>query len=100
MPRDLRTIAAGKECYLRLPGVCNQDSTSTVLAHIRRGNTAGVGMKPADINGVPCCSACHDTFDGRARSSYTRHELDAEMLRAHCQWLAWLDQKEIILVCA
>lgn len=100
MPRNLRTLAAGKECYLRLPGVCNYDSTSTVLAHIRRGNTAGVGMKPADINAVPCCSACHDAFDGRTRSSYSRHELDAEMLRAHCQWLAWLDQKEIILVCA
>jgi hypothetical protein len=98
--KSLRTIAAGKECYLRLPGVCNYDPASTVLAHIRRGNTAGGGMKPADINAVPCCSACHDAFDGRTRTSYSRYELDAEMLRAHVQWLDWLFKQEIILVCA
>lgn len=98
MPRNLRTIAAGRECSLRLPGVCNYDPTSTVLAHIRRGNTAGGGQKPADINAVPLCSACHDAFDGRTRTSYSRHELDAEMLRAHCQWLDWLAKEEIILV--
>lgn len=99
MSKSLRTIAAGKECYLRLPGICNYDTTSTVLAHIRRGNTAGGGMKPADINGAPLCSACHSVYDG-ARSTYTRVELDAEMLRAHAQWLDWLWKQEIILVCA
>lgn len=100
MPRNLRTIAAGKPCSLRLPGVCNFNETSTVLAHIRRGNTAGGGMKPADINAVPLCSACHDVFDGRKPSSYSRVELDAEMLRAHVQWLDWLAKEEFIIVVA
>lgn len=99
MPRDLRKLAAGKECYLRLPGICNYDPASTVLAHIRRGNTAGGGMKPADINGTPLCSACHAVYDG-ARSTYSRTELDAEMLRAHVQWLDWLWTNEIIIVVA
>ena len=99
MPRNLRQLAAGKECYLRLPGVCSHDTASTVLAHIRRGNTAGGGMKPADINGVPCCFRCHAVYDG-ARSTYTRVELDAEMLRAHAQWLDWLWKNEIIIVVA
>jgi hypothetical protein len=100
MPRSLRTIAAGRECYLRLPGICNYDPTSTVLAHSRRGNTAGGGQKPADINAVPLCSACHDAYDGRTRTSYSRVQLDAEMLRAHVVWLDWLAKEEIILVCA
>lgn len=100
MPRDLRQLAAGKPCSLRLPGICNRDETSTVLAHIRRGNTAGGGMKPADINAVPLCSACHDAFDGRTRTSYSRYQLDAEMLRAHVQWLDYLAKEEIIIVVA
>lgn len=100
MPRNLRQLAAGKECYLRLPGVCNYDTTSTVLAHIRRGNTAGGGMKPADINGAPLCSACHQAYDGVSRTRYSRVELDSEMLRAHVQWLDWLWKNEIIIVVA
>jgi hypothetical protein len=100
VPRNLRTLAAGKPCALRLPGICNHDEASTVLAHIRRGHTAGGGMKPADINAVPLCSACHDAFDGRKPSTYTRTELDAEMLRAHVQWLDYLAREEIIVVVA
>jgi hypothetical protein len=100
MSKSLRTIAAGQQCYLRLPGVCSHDTAETVLAHIRRGNTAGMGMKPADINGAPLCAPCHNVFDGRAQSSYSRSELDAEMLRAHCQWLDWLFREEIIIVVA
>lgn len=56
-------------------------------------------MKPADINGVPACVRCHDVYDGRAKSSYSRAELDAEMLRALAQWLDWLWKREIIIVC-
>lgn len=100
MPRDLRQLAAGRECFLRLPGVCNYDPTSTVLAHIRRGNTAGGGMKPADINGAPLCFACHQAYDGVTRTSYSRVQLDAEMLRAHVTWLDWLWKNEIIIVVA
>lgn len=100
MPRDLRRLAAGQPCHLRLPGICSFNSEQTVLAHIRRGNTACIGMKPADINGAPLCSACHDAYDERTRSKYSRSELDSEMLRAHTQWLDWLWKHEIIIVVA
>lgn len=101
MARDLRQLARGKPCYLRLNPFCSGSREETVLAHIRRGHTAGGGMKPADINGCPVCARCHAVYDGENQRIYTRTELDAEMLRAHCQWLAWLwDQEIIILVAA
>jgi hypothetical protein len=98
--KTLRQLAEGKPCYLRLYPFCTHNAQQTVLAHIRRGNTAGGGMKPADINGVPACAKRHAVYDGEAQKIFTRTELDAEMLRAHVQWLAWLWEHEIILVCA
>jgi hypothetical protein len=95
---DLRKLAESKGCYLRLPGYCTFNDEQTILAHIRRGNTAGGGMKPADINGIPCCARCHSVYDGENQKRYTRAELDAEMLRAHCQWLDWLFDKEIVVI--
>ena len=62
---DLRKAARGRECQLRLPLICNHDPATTVLCHIRRGNTAGKGQKPNDLLGVVACSACHDELDRR-----------------------------------
>lgn len=97
MARDLRGLAEGKPCYLRLYPFCTHNAEQTVLAHIRRGNTAGGGMKPADINGVPACARCHAVYDGETQKIYTRNELDANMLRAHCQWLDWLWKNEYVI---
>lgn len=100
MSHALRKLARNQCCYLRLPGFCTFDTKQTVLAHIRRGNTAGGGMKPADINGVPACARCHAVYDGEKQKRYSRDQLDAEMLRAHAQWLDWLWSHEIIIVVA
>lgn len=95
---NLRRLAEHQPCYLRLHPFCRAEPGNVVLAHIRRGNTAGGGMKPADINGVPACFYCHKVYDGEKQDDYTREQLDAEMLRAHCQWLDWLVKQEIIVV--
>jgi Protein of unknown function (DUF1364) len=65
---DLRKVAAGRACQVRYPGICNHDSSTTVLAHIRLAGLTGTGLKAADPLGAWCCSACHDVADGRARS--------------------------------
>lgn len=99
-PKSLRDFAEHQPCYLRLWPFCYPEQGNVVLAHIRRGGTAGKGQKPEDINGVPACDGCHSVYDGRIKQDqYTHEQLDAEMLRAHCQWLDFLAKKEVILVC-
>lgn len=62
---NLRQQAKGRDCQIRLPGVCNGDPETTVLAHLNGG---GMGMKRSDLAcGAWACSACHDAVDGRTQ---------------------------------
>ena len=73
---SLRKEAKGRGCMVRLPGICNFNSETTVLAHIRLSGVSGMGMKSPDLIGAWACSACHDEIDGRTRKSgMTRDEL-------------------------
>ena len=68
MPKSkLRESARGRDCEVRIPGVCNGNPETVVLAHLNGG---GMGAKREDIHGAFCCSACHDVLDGRANSNY------------------------------
>ncbi|KZN64039.1 hypothetical protein N473_15720 [Pseudoalteromonas luteoviolacea CPMOR-1] len=60
----IRESAKGKECQVRLPGICNHDSSTVVLAHV--GGGSGIAQKCDDIHSTYICSACHDVIDGRA----------------------------------
>ena len=69
----IRDAARGQECTVRLPGVCNFDPETTVLAHIpAQAGISGVGIKPVDLSGAFMCSACHDVIDGRGQSVLPR----------------------------
>ena len=61
---NLRKTARGQECLVRLPGVCNHDSSTVVLAHLNGG---GMGAKRPDYQAAFACSACHDECDRRTR---------------------------------
>lgn len=85
---DLRTFARGKPCMVRLAGICNFNPETTVLAHIRRANVAGMGQKPSNFAAVWACSSCHDAIDGRTEyrlpmtlAELTRLELEALLIR-------------------
>ncbi len=54
--------ARGQECQVRLDGICNHDSDTTVFAHIGGG---GMGTKQPDTEGAFCCSDCHNEVDRR-----------------------------------
>jgi len=95
MSFDLRRMARGQECKVRIIGVCNHNPETTVLAHIRRGGVAGVGQKPPDLVGVWACSSCHDYIDGRAWTNYA--EVWPDVLDAMCRTLAEVS-KEVDLV--
>ncbi len=62
-PVNLRKLANGMPCQVRIPFVCNFDESTTILAHLRHGGIAGVGMKPPDICGTWSCSDCHRVID-------------------------------------
>jgi len=83
---NLRKRAQGQECEARLPGICNGNQETTVLAHLRRCGIAGVGQKPVDLCGIPMCSACHDETDRRTRR-IPAEELDGYLLDALCRTL-------------
>lgn len=42
---DLRKAARGRECQVRIPGVCNGNPETSVLAHIRLTGLCGTGTK-------------------------------------------------------
>lgn len=69
----LRREARGRPCMVRIPGVCNHDPATVVLAHYRLAGTCGVGLKPPDVLGAWCCSACHDEADRRTRVTDADH---------------------------
>ena len=96
--KSLRTLAQGQPCMVRIPGVCNGNPETTVLAHIRRGNVAGMGQKPPDLCGVWACSSCHDAMDGRGEPLYNIDTMNSFILSALVQQLAWYDKHEIVRV--
>lgn len=71
----IRKSAQGEECCIRIPGVCNFDPSTTVIAHYRMQPFCGTGIKPPDWMGAYACGRCHDASDGRLRTHYTGLEL-------------------------
>jgi hypothetical protein len=61
----LRKAARGQDCMIRVPGVCNGNPETTVLAHLGGG---GMGRKHHDLLGAWACSSCHDYVDGRTKA--------------------------------
>jgi hypothetical protein len=61
--KKIRESAKGKDCQVRIPGVCNFRPETTVLAHVARGS--GVAQKCDDIHSAYACSDCHDVIDGK-----------------------------------
>lgn len=71
---NLRKLAEGKPCQIRIPGICNNDTRTTVLAHVRMAGLAGIGQKPNDLIGAWACHTCHGVVDGRIKTEFTYGE--------------------------
>jgi len=55
-----------------MPGVCNFNPETTMLAHLSGG---GMGMKRLDTEAAYCCSDCHDALDRRTDHLFGQEEL-------------------------
>lgn len=71
----IRKAAKGQRCQVRIPGICNHNPETVVLAHYRLAGTCGTGIKPSDLLGAFACSSCHDAIDGRTKTDLTHDEL-------------------------
>lgn len=69
---NLRKLARGRECQVRLTGICNGNPETTVLAHFRMAGLSGLGIKASDVIASWCCSSCHDAIDRRAHTDLDR----------------------------
>lgn len=63
----LRKSARGQDCQIRIPGVCNHNPETVVLAHL---NGAGIGTKHPDLFGAYACSRCHAVVDGEKQNDW------------------------------
>ena len=59
----IRQSAKGEVCALRIPGVCNGNTETTVLCHAPYPGRGG--MRDHDWWAAYGCSDCHDWVDGR-----------------------------------
>ena len=87
---NLRSLARGQDCQVRIPGVCNHDPATTVLAHIRMACVSGMGLKAPDILGAHACSSCHDATDGRTQTEFSRDALRLYHLEGMARTIAKL----------
>ena len=69
----IRRSAMGKECQVRIPGICSFNPETTVLAHLNGG---GIARKNHDFLGAYCCYDCHQAIDGHRRTQYTNEQID------------------------
>jgi hypothetical protein len=78
MAQDALTkLARGSECMVRIPSVCNFDSSTTVLAHLNMVGISGRGIKSPSLLGAHACSECHRCID----SNGSTHGLERDYVR-------------------
>lgn len=92
----LTKAARGRDCQVRIPGVCNHNPETVVLAHYRMAGVCGTSMKPLDLIGAWACSDCHDVIDGRVRIAADRDILRLWHLEGMVRTLDILTREGVI----
>lgn len=93
---NLRKEAKGRGCMVRIPGVCNHNSETVVLAHVRLTGVSGMGMKSPDILGAWACSSCHDAVDRRNHTDLERDYVRLMHLEGMARTIAQLEKEGLI----
>lgn len=85
---------------IRVPGICNYSSETTVLAHVRMIGISATSMKAPDWFASWACSDCHDYVDSRRLDGdplARRHMLLEGMVRTQHELLreGYLPEAEV-----
>jgi len=91
----IRDSARGEECQVRLVGICNGNSETTIFAHKGGG---GMALKSNNAHGAYCCSACHDEVDGRTSKSFSRTGVMLDFYEGIFRTQLILIEKELIII--
>lgn len=94
---DLRQYAKGKPCLVRVPGWCNNEPETIVLAHYRMAGYSGMGLKNEDLLAAFACSDCHDLCDGR-RPGLSRSQRQLFLAEGVMRTQAYLLERGIITI--
>jgi hypothetical protein len=81
---------------VRLEGICNHNSETVVLAHIRMPGLSGIGIKADDLLGAWACSACHDAIDRRSHADLDRDYVRLAHLEGVIRTIAQLRKEGLI----
>ena len=79
-----RQNARGQDCTIRIPGVCNWNPETTVLAHVGRHGSA---KRNHDEDAIYACSDCHDAIDYRTRVFLSDNKAEQKWLHKDRQSL-------------
>lgn len=75
---------------VRIPGVCNGNPETVVMAHSnKQRHGKSTGFKARDYYTALCCSACHDAIDGRVHTHLSHIEIDEFWQRGFERTLDW-----------
>jgi hypothetical protein len=77
---NLRKLAEGRDCQIRVPMVCCGHTETVVLCHVRMIGISGFNLKANDALAAWGCQPCHDYVDGRAKATHTYEERRAMLL--------------------
>lgn len=86
----LRQSAKGRDCLVRIPGVCTFNSETTIWSHYRgSAGNKGLSLKAHDLAGAYCCTACDAVYDGQARrpEGMDKDDIDLAWLQGHIRSL-------------
>lgn len=92
--------ANGKQCQIRIPGICNGNSNTVVWCHANGLLSGrGMGLKSIDPLGAYGCSSCHDAYDRRTNPKNIDYD-DIRMCfyEGHIRSLIILIEDELISV--
>ena len=93
---NLRKQAKGRGCMVRLPGICNHNSETVVLAHVRLAGVSGMAIKASDLLGAWACSSCHDAIDRRSHADLDRDYVRLAHLEGMVRTIAQLKKEDLI----
>lgn len=89
---DLQRDAAGRECQIRIPGVCRPHPEDCSLCHAPlHASYRGGDQKAPDALAAFGCTPCHDEVDRRTRyveTQFARLCFYEGVLRTQAIWIA------------